>query len=287
MSDKFTFNYNTAFSRNIGWLTEQEQQTLRNKRVAIAGMGGVGGVHLLTLSRLGVGNFNISDYDTFELGNFNRQAGASVPHIDRPKAEVLAELAKNINPEQNINIFPDGVDQNNIDDFLKDVDVYVDGLDFFALEIRQQLFAACNKKNIPVIIAAPLGMGTAVINFLPGKMSFEDYFQLDGHNSNEQLIRFLVGLSPALLQRSYLVAPEVVDFKAHKVPSTPMGCELCAGVAATEALKVLLKRGKVLAAPWGYHFDAYTNRFKKTWRPWGNRNPVQKIALAIARKIIL
>ena len=48
-----TFSYDEAFSRNIGWVTEAEQQALRGKRVAIAGLGGVGGVHFLTLARLG------------------------------------------------------------------------------------------------------------------------------------------------------------------------------------------------------------------------------------------
>jgi len=84
------FDYNHAFSRNIGWLTEDEQQRLRGARVAIAGLGGVGGFHLLTLARLGVGRFNIADLDRFELANFNRQAGASVSSLGRPKVEVLA-----------------------------------------------------------------------------------------------------------------------------------------------------------------------------------------------------
>jgi len=70
------FDYATAFDRNIGWLTTAEQQRLRQKRIAIAGVGGVGGSHLLTLARLGVGRFTISDPDRFELANFNRQAGA-------------------------------------------------------------------------------------------------------------------------------------------------------------------------------------------------------------------
>ena len=66
----------TAFSRNIGWVTEAEQTSLRQARVAIAGLGGVGGAHLLTLARLGVGRFNISDFDRFEQHNYNRQVGA-------------------------------------------------------------------------------------------------------------------------------------------------------------------------------------------------------------------
>ncbi len=42
------YDYHAAFSRNLGWVTETEQAILRSKRIAIAGMGGVGGAHLLT-----------------------------------------------------------------------------------------------------------------------------------------------------------------------------------------------------------------------------------------------
>jgi hypothetical protein len=63
-----------------------------------------------------------------------------------------------------------------------------------------------------------------------------------------------------------------------------MACQLCAGIAGTEALKILLGRGKVLAAPWGFHFDAYRNRYVKTWRPGGNRHPRQRLMIAIIRR---
>src|SRR6478672_10080770 len=93
------FNYRQAFARNIGWVTEDEQALLRGKRVAIAGGGGVGGVHLLTLARLGVGAFHIADLDRFELANFNRQVGATIGTLGRSKVDVLAEMAADINPE--------------------------------------------------------------------------------------------------------------------------------------------------------------------------------------------
>ena len=60
------FAYDEAFSRNIGWVTATEQRALRGKRVAIAGLGGVGGAHLITLARLGVGAFRIADFDRFD-----------------------------------------------------------------------------------------------------------------------------------------------------------------------------------------------------------------------------
>lgn len=278
------FNYQSAFSRNLGWVTEVEQELLATKRIAIAGLGGVGGSHLLTLSRLGVTQFNISDFDEFELPNFNRQVGASMSHLGRPKLDVLTEMAGDINPELNIKSFSEGVNKDNLEQFLEGVDLYVDALDFFALSARRAVFDACEKRGIPAITAAPLGMGVALLCFLPGKMTFEEYFQLEGCSEDEQLLRFLLGLSPSMLQATYLVDESRVDFAAHKGPSTVMACELCAGVAATQALKILLKRGKVCTAPVGLHFDAYRNKLKTTWRPWGNRNPLQKLGMKIARK---
>lgn len=278
------FNYHQAFSRNIGWVTQQEQKLLQTKKIAIAGLGGVGGSHLLTLTRLGIGGFNIADFDRFELPNFNRQAGATVSHLNKPKTDVLTQMALDINPELNINRFDNGVTNENLAEFFTGVDLYVDALDFFAFSARESVFAYCTEHNIPAITAAPLGMGTAMLTFLPGRMTFEEYFQLQGKSNIDKIIHFLIGLSPAMLQRGYLVDQSAVDLINHKGPSTPMACELCAGLAGTQALKILLNRGKVFAAPWGIHFDAFSNKLAKTWRPGGNANLIQKVSIKLAKK---
>jgi molybdopterin/thiamine biosynthesis adenylyltransferase len=278
------FSYQQAFSRNIGWVSSQEQEILRCKRVAIAGMGGVGGVHLLTLARLGIGAFHIADFDVFDLVNFNRQIGATVSSMGKPKAEVLASMAKDINPELDIKIFPEGIGKDNLPEFFAGVDLYVDGLDFFAFSARQATFGACAELGIPAITAAPLGMGAALLNFLPGKMTFEEYFRWGDLPEEEKALRFLLGLAPAGLHARYLVDPSTINLAERRGPSTIMGCQLCAGVAATEALKILLNRGKVLAAPHGLHFDAYRNKLVHTWRPGGNNNPLQRLALSVARR---
>lgn len=278
------FDYRQAFSRNLGWVTEEEQIILRDKRIAIAGMGGVGGSHLLTLARLGIGRFHIADFDVFDIQNLNRQAGALLSTLGRPKVAVLAECAADINPQVDTRLFPTGIAVANLDEFLEGVDLYVDSLDFFAVAIRRRVFAACHERGIPAITAAPLGMGVAYLAFSPGGMSFEEYFRLEGHLEHEQLVRFLVGLSPAMLQMRYLVDPSRVDLPRHRGPSTVMACQLCAGVAATEALKILLGRGPVTVAPKGLHFDAYRNRYVRTWRPGGNSNPLQRVILAIVRR---
>lgn len=282
------FDYNTAFSRNIGWVTEEEQQLLKSKKVAIAGAGGVGGEHLVTLARLGVGAFSISDFDEFEVHNFNRQAGAFMSTLNRPKCEVMNEIALDINPQLKIDSFPTGIDESNVDAFLDGADIYVDSLDFFALSARKLVFTKCQEKSIPILTAAPLGMGVALLCFMPGKMTFEEYFCFeDAKNENEEYLKFLIGVSPSMLQKNYLVVPEKADFKAKKGPSMPMAVKMCGGLAGSYALKILLNRGKVIHAPWGLHFDAYQNKFKKTWRPGGNKNPLQLIMFKIVKRIVL
>lgn len=278
------FAYDEAFSRNLGWVTEQEQQRLKSSRVCIAGLGGVGGVYLLTLARLGIGAFTVADFDTFALANFNRQAGATISSLDRPKIDVMVDMARDINPELDIRVFKEGLTEHNLEAFLADGDAYLDGLDFFALEIRRRLFAMCADKGVPAITVAPLGMGAALLNFIPGGMTFEQYFRLEGRSEGERALRFLIGLSPAMLQMSYLVDRSRVDLEKRRGPSTIIAVQLCSGVAAAQVLKLVLKRGDVVAAPTGLHFDAYRNRLKKTWRPGGNANPLQMLLLQVAKR---
>jgi hypothetical protein len=198
----------------------------------------------------------------------------------------VARIALDINPESELRLFPQGVQPENVDEFLRDVDIYVDGLDFFALPARRMVFAKCREKGIPVLTAAPLGIGTAFLYFSPTGMSAEDYFKWEGHDVQEQYARFIAGLSPAMMQRDYLVAPEAVNFQEKRGPSTIMACDLCAGVMGAAVLKILLGRGGVKAAPWGMHFDAYHQRLKFTWRPFGNSNPIQRLLLRFIRPML-
>jgi molybdopterin/thiamine biosynthesis adenylyltransferase len=278
------FNYNAAFSRNIGWTLPEEQQLLRQKKVAIAGCGGVGCIHTLTLARLGIGRFALADFDQFGIENFNRQVGATMQTVGKNKLDVTSDMLRDINPEVEISRFPAGISADNVEQFLHGVDLYIDSLDFFAIDARRAVFAACDKMGIPAITAAPLGMGTAFLCFMPGKMSFEDYFGMAGATQAEQYLRFYLGLAPAALQTAYLVKPDTVNLEEKRGPSTIVGCTISAAVAAAYAAKILLKRGELVCAPKGMQLDGYCNKLKKTWMPFGHRNPWFKIKLAIAKR---
>jgi hypothetical protein len=186
-------------------------------------------------------------------------------------------MALDINPALELRTFPNGINEDCLDEFLDGVDVYVDGLDFFAFSARRMTFAACEREGIPVVTAAPLGLGTALLVFGPGGMPFEDYFGFEGCDEMEMAIRFLVGLSPAMLQRGYVVDMSRINLAERRGPSCIASCQLCAGVAAVEVLKLALNRQGVKLAPWGSQFDAYRMRYVKTWRPGGHRNPLQRL----------
>lgn len=282
------FDYDKAFSRNIGWVTEEEQETLKQKRIAIAGCGGVGFEHAVTLARMGIQNFNLSDFDEFEVHNMNRQAGCFVSTQGERKLDVLERTLLDINPHCDIVKFADGISDTNHAAFLEGVDAYIDGLDFFVLDIRQLIFEQCQTLGIPALTAAPLGMGVSFLCFTKDSMKFDDYFGFSkAKNDDDKAIRFLLGLSPLMSQKSYLVDKTRANFKEKRGPSTPFSVKLCSGVIGVNALKILLDRGNVIKAPKALHFDAYKNIQRVTNLRLGNEGPFQQIKIAIARRLLL
>lgn len=269
--------YKESFKRNLGLINEDEQERLRTSRVAIAGLGGVGGIHLVTLARIGVGAFNIADNDTFEAVNFNRQYGASLNTVGRKKTEVMAETARSINPEARIEVFPDGINPSNIDGFLDGVDFVIDAIDFFAIDARRLLFKKAREKGIYAATSGPIGFGATLQVFSPAGMTFDEYFGIsDGMEYMEKMIAFSVGLTPRALHLKYMDLSRV-DLKAGTGPSIASACALCANLIATAVIGVLLKRETVKPVPHYFQFDPYRQIYKKGRLLMGGKNPVQKL----------
>ena len=252
------FEYGRAFARNLGLVSEAEQARLRRTRVALPGLGAVGGGHLQALARLGIGAFHLADPDTFEVANIHRQLGASMETLGRNKAESLAATAHSINPEIELKVFAEGLTRGNVAAFLAGVDVVVDGIDFFCLEEKRMLYRACRERGIPVVNAGPIGYGAALLVFLPDGISFDEYFRIeDSMTRAEQLLAHVLGLAPGMGSD---VDPTRVNFEKQQGPALASACLLCAALAATEALKLVTRRGTPAAAPNGVYFDPYRGR---------------------------
>lgn len=115
-------------------LGKEKMQRLKNAHVLIVGVGGVGAYAAEMICRAGVGNITIVDADTVQPSNINRQLPATHSAIGRPKAEVLAERFKDINPELNLNVLPVYLKDEAIPQLLdsNDFDFIIDAIDTIA-----------------------------------------------------------------------------------------------------------------------------------------------------------
>lgn len=279
--------FGTAFSRSLGVVNANDFEKLKNSRVAIPGMGGVGGSHLITLVRAGIGRFRLADYDTFDPVNINRQYGANVNNFGRAKIDVMSQTAYEINPYLEIDKFSSGLSLDNIDKFLEEVDVVIDGLDFFVFDIRRELFMAAHRKGIPVITAGPLGFSSALLVFTSDSMNFDQYFDIQDNDSYlDCILKFAIGLSPRGKHFKYM-DDKFVDLAGKRGPSFGSACQLCAGLATTEAVRILLGRGKVKAAPYFHQFDPYTRKYIQGKLSKGNRAYTQRAKLWLVKNLMI
>ncbi len=278
------FSRADAFERNLGLISLTEQDKLANSLVVIAGCGGVGGLHAHTCARLGIGRFRLADADTFSMPNINRQIGATVHTIGKNKAQVTAEMIRSINPDATVEVLEADISSQNADNFIKDADLVIDGVDFFALSARRQIFAAARKAGVPALTAAPLGFSATLHVFLKGGMSFDEYFDLaDGQDSFEQIVKFFVGLAPKALHLPYMDLSSV-DIATGRGPSSIVACQMAASLASAEAIRILLDRNPFMYAPEYLQVDCYRQLLKKGRLRKGNRNWIQQVKRRIVLK---
>lgn len=113
-------------------------------------MGGMGGMHAVTLARTGIGKFALADFDTFGVDNINRQYGATVNTLDEDKVQVITGIVKDINPSAEIQIINQAIGTENADEFLAGVDVMIDALDVFVMDARLLLYKKARESGIPI-----------------------------------------------------------------------------------------------------------------------------------------
>jgi hypothetical protein len=270
-------SYLDFFGRNLGVVSEAEQEKLQTSCVGLAGNGGVGGAYAITLARMGVGTFHLADFDVFEPANFNRQQGATVAAIGRPKTEVLREMILAINPEAKVTLFREGITAESVSSFLDGASLVMDGLDFYALPARRLLFPAAEHRGIHIVTSGPIGLTTTLHVFGPGAMPFEEYFDFSRCRSRlEELAAFIAGVTPALMQLGQIDVSRM-DFAAQRAPSFATAIQLCTGLACTEAMRILLGRGTPFLAPRYFQFDPVRLRSVRRRLFLGNRGPIQRL----------
>lgn len=129
---------------------------LRNSRVIVFGVGGVGGFAVEALARAGVGEITIVDNDTVSLTNLNRQIIATYDTIDQPKVEVMEKRIQSINKDCNVITRQVFVNNDNIEELVeKDIDYVVDAIDTVSAKLG--LAEYCYKNNIKIMSSMGTG----------------------------------------------------------------------------------------------------------------------------------
>lgn len=140
------------YSRNIGAITQAEQEALRAKRVLIAGGGGLGGHVLAHMLRIGVGGITLCDFDVFDETNLNRQLLCTLDTLGASKAETAAEYAAAVNPDVRFRALRERLDGDSCRRILPGHDLVIDALD--NVESRIELASACREAGLPLVYGA-------------------------------------------------------------------------------------------------------------------------------------
>ena len=278
------FDYKTAFKRNIGLMSESELKKLKTFTIAIPGMGWVWSSHIISLVRQWFQKFKIADFDRYELHNFNRQIWATLNTVGSEKAKIMKEKALEINPNCEIKIYEKWINKKNIDDFLDWVDLAIDALDIFVVEIKRIFFNECHKKKIPCITAWPIWYGCAWLIFMPEWPNFDKYFNVNENTSYDNLLlSFWLWLTPSLLHISYM---KNVSLKNKTGPSSIAGVNVCSWFITVNALKILLNWWNIKPVPYYHQYDMMKNKYVCKRLLFWLKSPWQKIKFKIALKMI-
>lgn len=168
------------FERNIPTLSEDEQKFLQSCRIAIVGLGGLGGYLCEMSVRLGIGSFVVCDGDVFDETNLNRQLLSSEGNIGTLKAEAALGWIQSINPNAKVDMYCQNFSADNASEILSGCDLVLDGLD--NAESRLILEDACAKLNIPIVHGAIQGLTAQVGVALPGHNMLHKLFTSETHS---------------------------------------------------------------------------------------------------------
>ncbi len=282
-SDAF---YDRAYLRHRGLISEPEQQKLKATRVAIAGLGGMGGTYAAALARSGIGRYTMADFDHFEPHNINRQYGAMASTMGKEKVAVMADIVADINPAADIKVIPGAIAPDNIDDFLQDVDVVVDALDVFSQTTRRLVFSAARERGIPVFSAAPIGFGAITFHFHPEGMSYDAFSGLhDGMTEKQMALHFICAIGAQGPHLKYMDT-KGIGATDGAAPSLGIACGLGASIVATDIIAYLLGWREPKWVPHFAQFDPFDRSFKQRHRRGGAKNPIQRLRMRIVRRLI-
>ncbi len=203
------------YIRNIGTLSREENEQLKNYKVCVVGCGGLGGYIIELLGRLGIGFITAVDEDHFEESNLNRQILSDIKSLGKSKALTAKERMALVNPLITINPIKENLTEKNAVKILTGHHVIIAALD--NAKARFILQDTAEQLNIPLVHGAISGWYGQVSTIFPGEKTLNKIYTSCSNHGIEQTLG-----NPSF---------------------TP---SLVASIQVSEVLKILIGRGTLL-----------------------------------------
>ncbi len=234
----------------------QGQLKLRDAKICVVGVGGLGNPIATRLVAMGVGKLRIVDRDVIELSNLHRQTMFDDSDVGEIKVEVAAKKLQKLNPNVHIEALPISVNDYNALEVIDGCDVVIDALD--SVNARYSLNKACVAKNIPFVTGAAVGVSGQVFTILPKKSACyhcmfpaldEDsmptcsiegvhpsILSIIGGIEVAEAVKIIIGKKPSLAEKILHVDLENMDF-VHTRTFKADECPVCGTNKIVEAPK--------------------------------------------------
>lgn len=246
------------FLRNVGTLSIEEQLKISDTKIGIAGCG-IGSEIARQLTRFGFQISALADPDVVEIHNLNRQSYHQ-QHVGKKKVEALLEKIQSINPDQNPELFPDGITLKNYKKFVDTADIIIDGIDPSAINISVAMTREAHRQRKTVITVLDFGFGARLFVFPPDGIDITDFLKIDKNTTDEAILKMPL----EQIMASYMEdAPAYVMEIIKTVLSGELGyypqnmlAVAQAAVMVVAACKRVVLSQPVISAPKYVHIDA-------------------------------
>ena len=212
------------------------QLKLKNSKVCVVGVGGLGNPITSRLAAMGVGTLRIVDRDVIELSNLHRQTMFDESDVGQVKVEVAAKKLQKLNPNCKIEVLAVSVNDYTALEVVEGCDVVIDALD--SVNARYALNNACVKFGIPFVTGAAVGVSGQAFTILPKESAcyycmFPDLnedtmptcsiegvhpsiLSIVGGIEVSEAVKIIIGKKPSLSQRILHIDLENLDFTSTR-----------------------------------------------------------------------
>jgi len=222
------------------------QLALKNAKVCLIGVGGLGSPIALKLVGMGIGTLRVVDRDVVSRTDLHRQHLYDVDAIGRPKVEVAFNRLSRLNPDVTLEPVPEALNSLNAEELISEMDLVIDGLD--RIETRYIVNRTCNRLNVPYVFGAATASYGNVSTLIPDQTFCLECFMPDLKNEDipscgvvgvhpsvvgmiaavqvSEAVRVLTGKKPKLFNKLLYVDLTQLEFNVLEVPPVE-SCRVC------------------------------------------------------------